>query len=272
MQLEGRSAILTGASRGIGPHIARALARERVNLALVARSGVELEGSRGRSRPSEYAQFQSRPISPRSHRDITVVERAEREIGPIDILINNAGAHHAGALHTRTAAQVDAVVQVNLVATIDLTRRLLSPMLARRRGHVVHVASLAGKVPLPFFSIYTATTYALVGFNHALQIELRGTGVHSSAVCPGTVSGEGMWARTRRGVHPALGAPTPQRVARAVVDAVKHERVEQIVNPLPTRPVVALWALSPRVGAAVYRMLRIDKFFRVAAEGAESAS
>ncbi|MDQ3996087.1 MAG: SDR family NAD(P)-dependent oxidoreductase, partial [Gemmatimonadota bacterium] len=87
---------------------------------------------------------------------------------------NNAGAHHAGPLHTRTAGHAEEVVQTNLTASIDLTRRLLPSMLLRRAGHFVHVASLAGKVPLPYFSIYTATKYGLVGFNHALQIELRG--------------------------------------------------------------------------------------------------
>ncbi len=75
-----------------------------------------------------------------------------------------------------------------------------------------------------------------------------------------------MWARTGRGVHPALGAPTPQQVARAVVGAIKHERTEQIVNPRPVRPVVALWAVAPRVGAVVYRLLRIDEFFRRGAD------
>jgi short-subunit dehydrogenase len=262
---------LTGASRGIGPHIARSLAREGVNLALVARASAELQevareiaaaGVRAVPMPTDLASATAREA---------LVERAEAELGPIDILVNSAGVHHAGPLHTRSAQHVDEVLEVNLAASIDLTRRLLPSMLGRRSGHVVHLASLAGKVPLPFFSIYTATKYGIVGFNNALQIELRGTGVRSSAICPGTVSAEGMWARTGRGAHPALGAPTPQRVARAVVDAIKHDRVEQIVNPLPTRPVVALWAVTPRAGAAVYRLLRIDKFFRRAAEGGERA-
>jgi short-subunit dehydrogenase len=269
-QLRGRTAILTGASHGLGPHIARALAREGVHLALAARSEAPLQalatelaatGVRALAVPTDLTDAAAREA---------LVARTEAELGPIDILVNNAGAIHGGAVHTRSAAQLDEVVQVNLVAPMDLTRRVLPAMLGRRRGHLVHVASLAGKVPMPFFSLYSATKYGLVGFNHGLQAELHGTGVHSAAVCPGFVAQEGMWARLGGRVHPALGISTPERVVRAVLDAIRHDRVEQIVNPMPVRPAVAMWSTAPRAGHRMFRLLGVDAFVRRAAERGEA--
>jgi short-subunit dehydrogenase len=260
--LRGRIAVLTGASHGIGPHIARALAREGVSLALAARSAAELSAL---AAELDTATVRAIPIvvdlSTPAGRE-TLVSRAEAELGPIDVLVNNAGIIHGGPLHTRSAADVDEITQVNVVTPIELTRRVLPGMLARGRGHVVHVASLGGKVPMAYFPLYSATKYGLVGFNHALQFELRGTGVRSSAVCPGFVADEGMWARASGAVHPMLGISRPERVARAVVDALVHHHVERIVNPMPVRPVIALYAVAPRAGAALFRWLGIDAFLR----------
>jgi short-subunit dehydrogenase len=268
-ELRGQVAILTGASYGIGPHIARALAREGVQLALVARSGPALEAL-----ATEIGEVGGRAIPIAA--DLTdpaereaLVRRAESALGPIDILVNNAGSSAGGRLHTRDAADVAGSIDINLVAPIDLSRRVLPGMLARRRGHLVHVASLAGKVPMSFFPLYSATKYGLVGFNHGLQAELHGTGVRSSAVCPGFLSGEGMWARLGGRVHPALGISSPARVARAVVVALRDGRVEQVVNPMPVRPVIALWGVAPGAGARLFRLLRVDPFLRRAAERAE---
>lgn len=270
-QLSGQIALLTGASRGIGPHIARALARQGVHVALAARSPRELEALAAEARalgvravpvPVDLADAAARDA---------LVARVEAELGPIDILVNGAGALHGGVLTSRTAEQVEEVVRTNLVVPIELTRRVLPAMLARRRGHVVQVASLAGKVPMPYFALYSATKYGLVGFNHALQAELEGTGVRSSAVCPGFVSGEGMWARLGGRVHPALGISTPERVARAVVAVLTGGEVERIVNPLPVRPVVAMWGVAPAAGRALFRRLRVDRFLRQAAERDEAA-
>jgi short-subunit dehydrogenase len=265
-QLRGQTALLTGASRGLGPHIARALAGEGMRVALAARSAAELDVLAGELRA---AGVEALPVAT----DLTsadarqrLLARVEGELGPIDVLVNNAGAIHGGPLHHRTAARVEEVIQLNLVAPVDLTRRVLPAMLARRRGRVVHVASLGGKVPMPYFALYSATKYGLVGFNHALQAELHGTGVRSSAVVPGFVGSEGMWARLGGRAHPVIGITTPERVARAVVEVIARDEVERIVNPRPVRPVVALWGVAPRAASALFRRLGVDAFLRRAAD------
>jgi short-subunit dehydrogenase len=111
-----------------------------------------------------------------------------------------------------------------------------------------------------------ASKYGLVGFNHCLQTELHGSGVYSSAVCPGFVSQEGMWARLNRKVHPAFGLSAPERVVTAVDQSYKaHNKVEVIVNPLPVRPVILLWALAPGIATRLFRWLRIDQSLQGAA-------
>lgn len=259
-ELRGRSAILTGASYGVGAHIARALAREGVNLALAARSRPELErlaaectaaGVRAVVVPTDLTQSAARA---------ELVTRARAELGTVDILVNNAGVDVGGPLTSRSSADVDTIAQVNFVSPMELTRLVLPGMIERRSGSVVHVASVAGKVPLPYFAMYTATKYGIVGFNHALQLELHGTGVRSTAVCPGFLSGEGLWARAGGRSHWALGTSTPEQVAHAVVDAIRQGPIEIVVNPRPVRPMFALWSAAPRLAAAAYRLVGIDTF------------
>lgn len=268
--MKGKTAILTGAAYGVGPYIARALAREGVSVALAARSADRLERV-----AQELSKLPAKVVViPTDLRNAqareALVARAEVELGAVDILVNNASVHYAGRLHVRTPGQIDAVIETNLAAPIALTRRVLPTMLQRGTGHVVQIASLAGKVGMPYLSVYSATKYGLVGFTHALQAELRGTGVHASVVCPGFVKDEGMWARVGRPVHIAFGLSKPEAVARAVITVLKRERVETLVNPLPVRPAVAMWALAPGIASIVFRALRIDQFMRGAALQVES--
>lgn len=273
-ELRDRTAILTGASYGVGPHIARALAGAGVHLALTARSAEPLErlaaelGSTGVRAVAIPAD-----VTDGGQRD-ALVARATEALGPIDILVNNASLLDAGRLHTRSAATVRAVLETNLIAPMLLTRRVLGDMLARGRGHVVQVASMAGKIGLPYSSTYTASKHGLVGFSQSLQGELRGTGVQASVVCSGFIAGDGMWARLDRRIHPAFGLSRPERVAHAVLRVLRRGSVEVLVNPLPVRPAIAAWALAPGLARGMFRALGIDAFMRgVAAqvEGRTSA-
>ncbi len=264
-RLRGRNAILTGASYGVGAHIARALAREGVNLGLAARSAGRLaEVAREIAGTGVRAVPIPTDLTDHAERE-ALVSRAEDEIGPVDLLVNNAGVHHGGRLHTRSAEQLRQVFETNLVAPVLLTRSVLTGMLERGRGHVVQVASLAGKVGLPYLASYAGSKHGLVGFTHAMQAELAGTGVHASVVCPGFLSEEGMWARLGLRVHPAFGLSRPERVARAVLRAIQRRKVEVLVNPLPVRPAIAAWALAPGLAARMFRVLGVDGSMRGAA-------
>lgn len=261
-RVKGWNAVVTGGSYGFGPHIARALAEEGANVALVARSAEALN-----ARAAELREVGVRALAVpldllEEGAPEALVARVERDLGPIDILVNNAGAHSGGRLHRRTAREVDRLLDLNLRVPIQLTRRALPGMLERGRGHVVQISSLAGKMGASYASLYSASKYGVVGFTHALQGELDDTGVHASVVCPGFASGAGMWARADLEVHPLFGLSEPEHVARGVLKAIRRKKVEVIVNPLPVRYGVAAWALAPGLAYRLFRMAGVVSFLR----------
>ena len=125
----------------------------------------------------------------------TLVERAEEALGPLDILVNNAGLEFGGAFISNSLDEIDAIAEVNLKALMVLTRQALPGMLARRRGHVVNIASLAGKTTPPSLATYVATKHGVVGFTHSLRAEHGSGPVSFSAICPAFVGREGMYGR-----------------------------------------------------------------------------
>jgi short-subunit dehydrogenase len=154
-------------------------------------------------------------------------ERLATEAGSVDVLIANAGLPANGRLVDFEIDHLDRAIAVNLRSTIVLTRLLLPGMIERGSGHVVLLASLAGKVPTPGSSIYNATKFAIRGFGHALRAELAGTGVGVSLVSPIFVSGAGMWAET--GLRAQVGETTPEKVAEACIRAIRENRAEIVV-------------------------------------------
>jgi short-subunit dehydrogenase len=270
--LNGRNAIITGCSYGVGPYIARELAQHGVNIAAVARSRTELEtvtrDLRGQGvKAIAISADLTDPIGRQA-----IISQSEAELGFTDILINNASQHYCGRLHMRTPEMIREVIETNLLAPMLLSRAVLPGMLERQRGHLVQVASLAGKAGLPFLSLYAASKHGLVGFNHSLQGELSGTGVHSTVICSGFVSSEGMWARFHRRIHPGFGLNAPEAVARKVVKAIQQDKVEQVINGMPVRPVILLWALAPGLASRVFGLIRVNSFMQGVGQQGEAES
>jgi short-subunit dehydrogenase len=267
-EITGATALVTGASRGIGVHIARALAQRGANIALAARSATELEATR-----DAIAALGVKVVAIPT--DVTVasqrgalLERAESEIGPVDILVNNAGIESASAYADFGDEEVERMVAVNLTAALLLTRAVLPGMLTRGRGHVVNIASGLGKMAIPYLSVYSATKHGLVGATQALRAEYRDTPVGFSVVCPGFIRNEGLYARHEAdgAVAPRLaGRTTPEKVANAVVQAIVHDRPEVIVNSQPLRPLVLLFTLFPRLHAPMLKAVGISRWSERAA-------
>src|SRR5436309_1527644 len=158
--LRGANAILTGASRGIGPYIAR------------ARSADQLEDTR---RQCETMGVRAIAVSA----DVTsaddlrrLKETAENQIGPIDILVNNAGIEITKSVAALTQEEIDSILRTNLDAPIRLTKMVLPSMLERRRGAIVNVSSMSGKALTPYNAIYSASKHGLNGFTESLEVEL----------------------------------------------------------------------------------------------------
>lgn len=256
-ELTGRTAIVTGASRGIGPYICQALANEGMNVVLAARSVGELDQvAASLQTKGSHTLVVSTDVSD-AHNRRTLVERANAQFGKIDVLVNNAGIEASGLFASAAAADIEHILAVNLAAAMLLTHEVLPGMVERGLGHIVNIASLAGKAPTPYGAAYAASKSGIIGFTRSLHAELRGSGVGVSAVSPGFVSEAGMFhnASERVQVKPSrlVGTSTPDQVAAAVVRAIKGNKVDVIVNHRrPMRPIFAIEALAP---GAIIRML-----------------
>lgn len=264
--LRGSNAILTGASRGLGTLLAEALAAQGVNLVLAARSMDGLEKVR-----AEISQHDVKvvciPTDVSDHAQLdSLVTRAGADLGPIDVLVNNAGILAAHPYDDYPPDEIVQIIEVNLTAPMLLTRKVLPGMLRRERGHIVNVASLAGKGGFPYQAPYATTKAGLIMFTHMLRAELVDSPVGCSVVCPGFVADAGMYADMQRssGISASrlLGVSKPEKVAAAVIKAIKTDAAELIVNPSPMRPVFAMSQLFPDAAPRIMKAFGVTALAR----------
>lgn len=265
-KLNGAVVLVTGASRGIGKHVAYAFARRGARLALAARTEDELAAVAAgvRDLGTEAA------VLPLDMLDEDAVEgmahRVAAALGPVDVLVNNAGIELIGRLHEVPFENIERVIRVNLLGTMRLTRSVVPGMLERGRGHVVTMASLSGHMHPPFYEAYASSKAGLIAFSHSLRGGLRGTGVSASVVVPSFVTEVGMRRYTHDddgvGIAPVAGGVAPESVARAVVRAVRRDRAEILVAPLPTAIALKLLGGMPSVKRALIRISGVDGMYR----------
>jgi uncharacterized protein len=245
VDLRGKTVLLTGASTGLGPHIARRLHQAGAKFVLSARNKEALD------RLAE--QFGDSRVIVADLSRLGEAERLAREAGDVDVLVSNAGVPGSGRLATFKVMELDRAIAVNLRAGMVLAHQLLPAMLDRKGGHMVFMSSLAGKVPSAGNSVYTATKFGLRGFALALREELLETRVGVSVICPTFVNEAGMWAETGLKANPMSGEVSPAEVADAVWYAITRNRAEIDVMPLQARAGLKVQALAPGLFAAVAR-------------------
>lgn len=275
-ELRGGAALVTGASRGLGQRIARELAGHGMDLALAARSADALEElAEELERRDVRAVALPADLTRRAEIERLATE-AESAVGGIDVLVNNAGVLRPFPYHRRAMDEIELAVRVNLLAPMLLARLLLPGMLERGRGHVLNMASLAGKNGPPYEEAYGATKAGLIGFTQSLRKEYHGTGVSASAICPGYVTGAGMYADAveETGIRAPgrVGRASPDDVARAVVRAIRQDRPEVIVNSTPVRPLTVLSEAFPALGETLGRRLGLFRSFEEGARRAAEAA
>jgi 3-oxoacyl-[acyl-carrier protein] reductase len=220
--LEGKVALVTGASRGIGAAIAHSLAAEGVRLALGSRSGddLDLEG------------VVARPCDVRRPDDLeALAAEAVERFGGIDILVANAGVGAYGPFLDLPADQLEEMIDVNVKGTLYAVRATLPHLLESDAADIVTLASEAGRRGLPFEAVYCASKFAQVGFTRALDHELREQGVRCSNVCPGGVATDFAMGRGRTPDMPALaGMMTPEDVAEVVLFVITRPRNHRVLE------------------------------------------
>jgi short-subunit dehydrogenase len=210
MKLDGCSALITGASAGIGREFARQLATRAQTLVVVARREQRLNELRDelRSRKTQL-QVHTRVADLCDKSQIhELVRWLEQNQIEIDFLINNAGLGDVGPFATSPPQRNEEMLQVNIVALTTLTRALLPQMISRKCGAILNVSSSAGFLPIPEFNVYAATKAYVNSFSESLRAELRGTGLSVTALCPGPVHTEFQAMAQRQGGKPD-DAPSP---------------------------------------------------------------
>jgi len=220
--LEGKVALVTGASRGIGAAVAKALDARGVRLGLASRSGDDLGVDGAVARPCDV----------RDPDDLEALasETAER-FGGIDILVANAGVGAYGPFLDLPPDQLEEMIDVNVKGTLYAVRAALPHLLKSDEADVVTLASEAGRRGLPFEAVYCASKFAQVGFTRALDHELREQGVRCSNVCPGGVATDFAMGRGRTPDMPALvGMMTSEDVAEVVLFVVTRPRNHRILE------------------------------------------
>lgn len=264
--LRGKVVAITGAGRGIGAATATALHRAG---ALVAIGDLDLA-------TAEQTAKEIGDDVPAILLDVTdndsvlsFMDDVEARLGPIDVYINNAGIMPLARLLDEDDAVTAKMLDINVRAMIYGTREAVRRMLPRGRGHVVNVASTAGKAGVPGASSYCATKHAMVGFSEAVATELRGTGIEISCVMPGITRTE---LATGVADMPGFRSVTPEQVAAGIVEAIASPRFEVFV-PKSAKGLFALQTLLPRgVAAALSRRMGADRVFLDAIDGHERDS
>jgi short-subunit dehydrogenase len=229
MNVAGAVVVITGASAGIGRETALEFARQGAHVVLAARRGDRLEAVAAQCRALGVEAIVV-PADVGRRDDVErVVQAAIDRFGRIDVLVNNAGFGFSGTIEETTEADMRELMDVNYMSAFIATKLVLPYMRKRRRGHIVNVSSVVGKMAFPFHGAYSATKFALSAFTEALRGELDGSGVTCTAVLPASTRTEFFDVQRTNDGH--VSAPTgPQQdadvVARAIVRSVAHPTPE----------------------------------------------
>jgi len=250
MQIDGKRILVSGATGGLGTAISHRLASEGAALVLSARNRDALEKLAGEL-----------PGGATTHQvvesDLTEPDAPERLIdasGDLDGLIANAALPGTGRLESFSDDELRRAVRVNFEVPLVMARELAPRLAARGGGHLVFVASLAGKVASPRGSLYSSTKFGLRGLAFGLREDLRPEGVGVSLVSPGFVRDAGMFHDTGSEAPVVLGTTTPEKVARAVSKAIRKDRSEITVAPIRQRVAAEIGYRHPEWAARIQRI------------------
>jgi short-subunit dehydrogenase len=251
----GRTALVTGASRGIGTLIARQIAAQGGHVVLTGRSAADLKAVTAMlaAAGADVSFIPAELTQPGAA--MTLVREIERQRGGIDLLVNNAGGDPLREFHTMTIEENLRTLQLNLIAPLALSHAVLPGMMRRGRGHIVNVSAMAGRVSFPYTEAYAAAKDGLIGFTRVLRADYHARGVSASVLILGAIrdAGQGQRMLDDSGMKASGFMAPAESVARAVVKAVNKDRAELVIMPGPGRLIRAIMDYFPGLGPKVNR-------------------
>jgi NAD(P)-dependent dehydrogenase (short-subunit alcohol dehydrogenase family) len=262
--LAGKVVVITGGGQGIGAATASALTRLGARVVIGDLDQVRAEDT------ARELGAEALPLDVTDIRGFTAfLDEVERRHGRLDVLVNNAGIMPLAHLEEESDATTRRQLEINLHAVIHGTREAVKRMRPRRSGHIVNVASFAGKAGFPGAATYCATKHAVVGLSEAVHLELHGTGVHVSCVLPAIVRTE---LASGLGEAKLVKSVRPEDVAEAIVGALRKPRFDVFV-PRSLGPMGKLTGLLPRRAAeTLARALKADQLLASAAHSPARAA
>ncbi len=252
MQIQGKVALITGASEGIGAACARRFEARGARLSIVARNAEKLGAVGGPGTLRTAGDITSEPVRQ------SVVERTVEQFGGIDILVNNAGIGLYAPAWKASLTDARRLLELNLFAPLALAQQVVPYMRERKRGAIVNISSIAGKVTLPWFTLYSVSKFALGSLTDGLRSELKQDGIHLMVVCPGYVE-------TAFQAH-ALGDRPPKPIAKGRRFAISAEECAEAVARGVERE--ARTVVVPRIG---WVLVALSRLFPAAVESGLAA-
>jgi uncharacterized protein len=259
VRLKNKVVIITGASSGIGASLALRLALKKARIVLAARSTKPLEelALKVRAAGAEALVVPTDVTDAASVRHM--VAQANQRFGPIDVLVNNAGYGVYAPIQKASADDLTGMLKTNLIGVAHCVEAVLPQMLARRKGQIVNVASVAGLVASANLAYYSTTKFALVGLSKSMRLDLAGSGVRVATICPGPVdtpfneqadnSMYGFWTRL-------MGMRTPIEVAEVIEQAIVNQLNGEKITPAWGYPLIRITQLFPRTSELLQKIIR----------------
>ena len=249
MEMDGKVAVVTGASMGIGEAVARIFAEHGASVVLVSRDVGRAEAARLRLGHSERTLALACDVRVREQVDRAVAESVHR-FGRLDVWVNNAGVGIRDSVFDMEMTACRELFETNLFGAITCLQAVVPALRKSGGGTIINVSSVAGHIPVPFMSPYCASKFALNAIGKGARLELRRDNINLLTVCPGYVQtefGAHMLANKRGAVRPqSVKGITAERVARATYEGYRMKKREVIV-PWTMIPVVKLYQLFPGV-------------------------
>ncbi len=257
---QNRLVVITGGSRGLGLLLARRLAREGAALVICARDGDELDQAASELRP--HAPFVGAYVCDLTQpADIqSLFERIHREVGSVDVLINNAGIIQVGPVEAMTLADYHQAMAIHFWAPLLCIEQVLPDMRRRGEGRIVNISSIGGQIGVPHLVPYGASKFALNGLSQGLRAELANDGIYVTTVCPGLMRTGSPRHALMKGQHRAeytwfsIGGSLPllsmsaDRAARQIITACRYGRA-RVTLSLPAKLAVCANVLAPELTA-----------------------